>query len=141
MILTKQYNGFIATHDKDFEELEGYISGQQYKIKATKERNPDFHRKYFAMLRMAFTNLPERYDGMFPNTERFRKAILLATGHTEEVMTFDGEILLEPKSLSFGAMDDVEFREVYNDTVDWLIKNIWPAADQERMQSLLMSYL
>jgi hypothetical protein len=62
----------------------------------------------FALLNLTFMN-QDRYE----HFEHFRKAVAIAAGHTEELVTVEGEILLLPKSLSYDALDEIEFTRVF----------------------------
>jgi hypothetical protein len=70
------------------------------------------HRMVFALLQMTFSNLPERYAGMWPSFDHFRKAVAVEAGHFEEVIARSGEVYRIPGSLSFDALDELQFDRV-----------------------------
>lgn len=81
-------------------------------------RNPKFHRKAFALFGLAFDtwDAPElEYAGrpVAKNFNRFRKDLTILAGYYEAVTNLRGEVRLEAKSLSFGAMGEEEFEQVY----------------------------
>lgn len=70
------------------------------------------HRMVFALLQLTYSNLPERYAGMWPSFDHFRKAVAVEAGHFEEVIARSGEIYRIPGSLSFDALDELQFDRV-----------------------------
>jgi len=82
-------------------------------------RNAAFHRKFFAMLGFFFElwEIPEdvSYNGIKPekNFDQFRKDILIAAGYRELIVNIKGECRYVARSISFAAMEDVEFGKVY----------------------------
>lgn len=81
-------------------------------------RNPHFHRKFFAMLNFGYEywSPPElEYEGMKSEKsfERFRNEVTVLAGWYTVTTDLKGNVRLEPKSISFAAMDDTEFSELY----------------------------
>ena len=88
------------------------------------------HRKYFALLKIAYDNwtpgeINSKYGVPIKNFERFRKDVAILTGHFELVIRVDGSSRPEAKSISFSKMDQIEFDRLYSKTIDLLIKNIY----------------
>lgn len=88
------------------------------------------HRKYFALLKIAFDNwtpgeINSKYGIPMKNFERFRKDVAILTGHFELVIRVDGSSRPEAKSISFSKMDQIEFDELYSKTIDLLLKKIY----------------
>lgn len=76
-------------------------------------RNPGLHRKAFALLNIVWPHTS------YPNIERLRAALTIQAGYVDEVIRpSDGQVFWVPKSWAFDAMDDVEFREMYNALVN-----------------------
>lgn len=106
--------------------------GQLLNCDVSKPRNPKFHRKFWALIDTAFnwwvppyqetTLLEEKYGRPEANRDRFRKELTIMAGFAEPVINLKGEYRLEAKSISFANMDDDEFAEVYNRTIDAALK-------------------
>lgn len=83
-------------------------------------RNPKFHRKYFALLDVLFEQwdpVPfEKYRDIEPqkNREKFREEITILAGYYDVVCSLKGETRVVAKSISFAAMDEDTFGELYN---------------------------
>jgi hypothetical protein len=98
LFLRRTLTGF-APADADAAEIaRSFKVGQVYRAKVTKPRSYQHHKLIMALL--------------WPSFDTFRKAIALEAGHTETVITRDGTIHEGPGSLSYDALDEVEFTRV-----------------------------
>ena len=81
-------------------------------------RSPEFHRKFFKMLRVAYENLSEQFATQYPDFENFRSALLIACGHFNliTVPLPDGSRVeyRQAKSVAYNELDDKAFAELYN---------------------------
>lgn len=114
---------------QDAEKLGSLKPGQIYRAEITQPRNLNFHRKFFAMLDLAYDAWePEEktYKGQVvqKNRERFRKDIIILAGFYDTVVNLKGEVRAEAKSISFGKMEEVEFEQVYSRVVDVVLQKI-----------------
>ncbi len=87
-----------------------FKKGVVYRADVVKPRSYQHHKLAFALLNLTYGN-QEKY-GSF---ESFRKAVAMEAGHCEEFHTLQGEVLKIPKSISFDALDEVEFTRVFGD--------------------------
>lgn len=92
-------------------------SGEIVRIKWSRARNPQFHRKYFALLKASF-ELQDHFD----NIETFRFWLTLKSGYFDAIVTPNGKTIFKPKSISFASMGQDEFEELYQRTIDVIIK-------------------
>lgn len=118
----KKVNGkLVPCYESDREKMDRVKDIVSVDIKVP--RNLMFHRKFFALLNLAFEN-QERYDSM----EVFRPIMIMKAGFYEEVKTDKGLVFL-PKSISFAKMDDMEFEELYSKMINVVIKEIGATED------------
>jgi hypothetical protein len=94
-----------------------------------RQRNPAFHRKFFALLNLAFESwepVDNTYKGqqVSKNFEQFRNDVTVLAGHYEMAVTLKGETRLTAKSISFGSMSQEEFESLYSATVDVILARI-----------------
>lgn len=93
-------------------------------------RNNRFHRKYFALLKIAYEQWEPPTDETFRGVpiekefERFRHDVTIMAGFFTPVWNLKGEMRIEPKSISFDSMDDDKFEVLYSKTIDVLLKMI-----------------
>lgn len=96
----------------------------------TVPRNNKFHRKYFALLKMAFDQWEPPADHTFKghpiekDLERFRHDVTIMAGFYTPVWNLKGEMRIEPKSISFESMDPEAFDALYSKTIDVLLKMV-----------------
>lgn len=132
--LTKTLAGnLIACNDSDREVLDKFKKGDVLKVDIKKPRNVQFHRKYFALLNIAFNNLPEHLIEYYPNFEVFRTILQLKAGYYTPVLTQKGTTIYLPKSISFASMDSLEFDELFNSVVDIIIDSILVGVDRDEL--------
>lgn len=110
--LTKGLNGLSAADEEAKQAIKRWKIGETLRCTVKKPRCYTNHKRYFALLNLTFEN-QERYT----NFEHFRKAVQIAAGHVDELVTLDGEVVLIPKSIAYDALDEMEFSKVFGETM------------------------
>jgi hypothetical protein len=124
IILTKAANGTLVPVDPQAAEYIAKLKlGAGVSATVKKHRNPRFHRKYFALLNLAYEAwepADKEFRGMpvQKNFDRFRKDVIIAAGFYDVVVNINGDVRAEAKSINFSSMDDAEFSDLYSKTVD-----------------------
>jgi hypothetical protein len=108
MYLRKNLSGFVPADEPSMEIARKFKVNEIYRADVVKPRSYQHHKLCFALLNLTYAN-QERYS----NFEDFRKAVAIAAGHTEELVTLHGEIVRLPASLSYDTLDEVEFTRVF----------------------------
>lgn len=145
--LSKTFNGFVPVDPKTQEWADKIKIGQVIHSDFKKVRNYAFHKKYFALLTVAFDNwepgeINSKYGKPEKNFDRFRADLTILAGFYENTIRLDGSVRIEPKSISFASMDNQEFEELYNRTIDVLIKHVYKQdMDPERLNEIVETYL
>lgn len=103
----------VPVYTSDFEIVKSIPLGELILAELKVERNPRFHRKFFALLKFLQEHLPEEITNRYNTPDEFRYWVQYKCGITQEFEDEDGVIHILPKSLSQGAMDEIEFAEVY----------------------------
>jgi len=98
----------VDTFAEDFAKLPNGV----YRILLRRDRNPQLHRKFFAILKGW-----AEYRGLDLSQALLVLKILLGVVQTVEYM---GKKIVIPKSISFESMDEVEFTEFYNKAILFL---------------------
>lgn len=93
-----------------------------YVVNIKPVRNPRYHRKFFKMLQVVVDNMPEAYAVRFGDVDRLRKEIMLQTGRYDTHITYNGQEMIFPQSISFADMDNVEFECLYLDALNLCAK-------------------
>ncbi len=108
----KTLGGLRPTGDcKPYNKLE---VGEQTEIDIKTPRNILFHRKFFALIKLAFEN-----QDKYVNQGHLREDLIIAAGfYTERTNHMLEVVRLVADSISFASMDDEEFSEVYDRVLD-----------------------
>ena len=122
-LATKINHALYPADDEAHEALKKIKAGETVKLSMVRPRNLGFHRKYFALLNLAFDywEPPENHVGE-KNFDRFRKDICILAGFYERYVRLDGSTRIEPKSISFAKMSEDEFADLYGKTIDVIVK-------------------
>lgn len=112
------------TDQEGIDALKKLKIGEEVWCEIKKARNPKHHRQYFALLHLVFEN-QERYR----HFEHFRKAVQVAAGHVDELITLEGEVLLIPKSVDYASLDEIEFSKVFSETMAVCVEHFLQGVD------------
>lgn len=120
--------------------------GSLIRAEFKKVRNPQYHRKYFALLNFAFENWEPQeatYKGQVveKNFERFRGDIAILAGFATPVTNIRGEVRLEPKSISFANMDETEFDMLYQASITAILKYVLKNYSRDDLQDVVNQLL
>ena len=107
LYLKRTLSGFVPADEPSAELARKYKTGEVYRADVVKPRSYQHHKLCMALLTLTYQN-QERYT----NFDMFRKAVALEAGHVNEIIKLDGEVVLEPGSLSYDALDEIEFTRV-----------------------------
>ncbi len=118
LLLKNTASGLVPMYDVDYEEKRKLKIGETYNAEIKKQRNPEFHRKFFALINCTWDVLPDAGKEFFKTTEGLRKYLTVTAGHFDLVYSNRLKEFVEiPKSISFENMDNTEFQDLYNNVV------------------------
>ena len=133
--------GLVPQYDEDFDEKKKLKPGQFYTAEIKLQRNPLFHRLFFALLNCAWDYLPEAVEKGFRSKEAFRKYLTVAAGYYEPFFSpTRGEWMEIPKSISFDNMDDAEFHDLYERVKDVIFNILGSYVSREEIESNLINF-
>jgi len=148
----------MPAHVSDLEAVKKLPAHQPIRVKVTRIRNVDHHRKYFALLNYAFDvweppigfvtgggapmgtdPMPPYYHGVEieKNFDRFRKDIAILCGFYEASYRLNGEVRLQAKSISFASMDQDEFEQLYDKTIDVIVKHVLKSYSGDELRNVV----
>jgi len=133
-----------ATED-DAELLKSMKLGETYTFEFKKMRNSQFHRKFFALLKIVLDNMPDeiRDQRNIHTMDGFLIDLKLLLGHYDLFVSIEGTPMYVPKSISFSAMGQEEFERFYKRTIDIVISKHTAGMDGrelERMVSQVVNF-
>ena len=127
-----RYNFLAAADDSSLEYIKKMKLGQAYSIEIKKERNYENHKRFFAMLNIAF----DLTDGQFNTLHGFRKWLLMAAGYATPITGPDKRTYWDVDSISFSSMDEIKFQEVFNACVDIFIQHWGDKISKEKLMEI-----
>jgi hypothetical protein len=143
LVLTKAPGGVLIPVDPQAAEYIAKLKlGQGVTATVKRHRNPRFHRKYFALLNLAFDAwepVAATYKGQVvgKNFDQFRNDIVCLAGFGEVAINLRGETRVTAKSISFAAMSQDEFDDLYNATVNTVLKHVLTTYDREQLDEVM----
>lgn len=111
-------------------------AGDLIRVELRRMRNPEHHRKLFALLGLVLHN-----QTTFKTIDQLLNAIKIYTGHCESMTTPSGHDVLVPQSISYASMDQTAFEEFYSKVIDIVAEHIIPGIDREDLRKEVESFL
>jgi len=111
------FRGLVPMYDTDLDNKKKLKIDEQYLVTIKMPRNIKFHRKMFALYNLVFQN-QESYRFL----EDLRRDITIEAGFYRERTNIYGEVIKEAESISFANMDDDVFSQLYNRSLDVIVK-------------------
>ena len=139
--LVKTNTGFRAETDEDQEKLNKLSIGEVFSCSSLDQRNVEFHRKFFALIHLAWDNLPIEFEGRFPTQDDLRKELTKRAGFYTEYTDFKGNKQYLPKSISFDKMGQEQFEKLYSAVIDIILQWLIPGLDRELLEHEIMTFL
>lgn len=140
--------GLVPADAKSAEWFAKVRMGQPVTASVRLPRNGKFHRKFFGMLDVAYSNhdwpeLETKFGKVRTSAEMFRRYVIVKAGHYEADMTPHGEIRVVPKSIAWAKMDEAEFSQLYSDVLDVILSEFltnWTSGDMDRAVEMMMGF-
>lgn len=129
-------------------KLDGIKVGRPVNVKVSQPRNGKFHRRFFAMLDVAYSNhewpeIETKWGKATVSRELFRKYVIVRAGHYEAALTPHGEVRAEPKSIAWSSMDEEEFKRLYSDVLDVILREFlsnWTSGDMDHAIQQMLGF-
>lgn len=135
-------NHFEPVGDDSFKKSLKLKAGDFVKLETWKERNVNFHRKYFAFLNTTIYFLPEdeKFDKL-RNIDYLRKEIMIIIGEVDVHISMDGTQHLTPKSISFKSMDNGRFEQIYSLSINAALRYFIRDIPKEEFENHILNFL
>ena len=107
--LVKNSKGYFQpSYPSDDDKAAKIGVGEIVECQVWKERHYGHHKKFFALMNMAFEN-----QGIYKDFDTYRKLLIMKAGYFDVVKTEKGTMYW-PKSISFKSMSQDKFTELYD---------------------------
>lgn len=132
-------SALVGATDEDVEKINQLSMDETFTTEVRKMRNSKYHRKYFALLQALLDNMPDDVkERRNVNTiEGLLIDLKLLLGHYELRVTQEGNAVFIPKSISFAAMDQLEFQKFYSRTIDIALQYYLIGSDNDAIERMV----
>ena len=132
LLFQRATTGLLPACEEAAEWLRKKKLGATILVEPREIRNGGFHRKYFALLNLAFDYWRDNaetieYKGqpVLPDFDRFRRDVAILAGFYRPVTNIKGEVRLEAESISFASMSEERFEELYSAKINVLLQRVF----------------
>lgn len=124
--------GLVPLDEIDAEAKAQLRIGSDVRVTVTRPRNIRFHRKFFALLRITVTNLPEHiaFSMHIYNVETMLAAVKTDLGYYDAVKVGSRDVI-KLRSISFTKMSADEFEKFYDLAVTDILNNYLKGTDKD----------
>ena len=125
--------GLVPMYGSDLDEKKRLKKGEEVLCVIRKPRNYKFHKKFFALVRLTYDNLPlplvERWNihSIDDMLRHFKRDL----GYYVSTVNERGEKEIEYKSISFATMEQNEFERFYEDCVNLVLYSYIPGINRQ----------
>lgn len=134
-------NGFSPLYPSDLDEKQKLKKGSVIMVEYTRPRNIDFHKKFFALMKLTLDNMPEHLQKKYAlySQEQLINYLKKEFG-LYRIVNVEGKDMIEYHSLSFSAMDQDTFERFYHCCV-LLIQHRFLNIEENQFEEALIDYL
>jgi hypothetical protein len=136
-LYTIKKNGvFFPAYDSDYEQAQKIKDGECTKFSTKRVRNPQHHKKFFALLKL----IVENHDRI--NTvDQALIEMKLRCGWYDLHVTLKGASLYVPRSISFDNMGQDKFNELYNQAVTETCNYFLQGVTSEQVEREILNFM
>lgn len=135
-------NGLVPKYDSDREEFRNLKRNTDVLVEVGQKRNYEFHKKFFALLKLTYDNFPEWLEDSLNvhSVEDLRTRLKVDLG-LYEVSHYGNQSVIIPKSIAFDKMDETEFEKFYRSSVNHILKNYLKGVNNEQIEEEIWKFL
>ncbi len=110
-------------------------------FKDNDRRSLKFHKKYFALIKLAYDNLPEHLEERYKTLEEFRIEMKMQAGARDKMISITGTEYWVPKSMAFNKMGAEEFEKLYSKTLDFICSYVLVGIEKKSIDEQILRFL
>jgi len=143
----KTASGALIPADEQSSQAIGKLrAGAGLRLSMVKQRNVEFHRKFFALLNLGFDAwepAQKEYRGkaVEKNFDQFRNDVTILAGYYDMTYTLKGDVRLTAKSISFAKMSQDEFEALYNAVINVILSRILTRYTKDDLDNVINQVL
>ena len=133
--------GLIPMYDSDLDEKHRLRIGDNVLCTIKRPRNYEFHKKYFALLRLTVANLPHLIQQQMQifTEEDLLDCLKIDLG-LFTTRWHGGRQIVKTGSISFAKMDNTEFEKFFSRSVDAILRIYLRGTDRQALIEELENY-
>ncbi len=131
----KRGHGAYPADTRAEKMLSTIADGDIFLMKSHRARNPQHHRKFFALLTKVHDNLPDEVRHRYPTTDKLLIGLKIALGYCETMILPDGRAVLTPKSIAFENLDQTAFETFYNRCLRVISDQLLPGVSDAELEA------
>lgn len=133
--------GLIPMYDSDLDEKHRLRIGDNVLCTIKRPRNYEFHKKYFALLRLTVANLPHLIQQQMQifTEEDLLDCLKIDLG-LFTTRWHGGRQIVKTGSISFAKMDNTEFERFYARSVDAILRIYLRGTDRQALIEEVENY-
>ena len=135
ILLVRHGNALEPLSEDDFDKLKRIKDGMIIEVDYKKPRNPLFQNKFMSMIRVVFNN-----QDQYETIEGVLNVFKVELGHCDTMIYRKIEVRI-PRSISFAAMDEIEFSAFYDRAVDFALSRFLPTVTREQLEEYVSKIL
>ncbi len=134
--------GLVPLYESDLDKKSRLKVGAVVKCRVSNPRNYEHHKKFFALVRLTFDNLPQYLAEYWNirNEEDMLRRFKRDLGYYTSTLNERGEREIEYKSISFAAMEQHEFERFYNQCVDLVLYSYIKGLEIEDLETEIANF-
>lgn len=133
--------GLIPMYDSDLDEKHRLRIGDNVLCTIKRPRNYEFHKKYFALLRLTVANLPHLIQQQMQifTEEDLLDCLKIDLG-LFTTRWHGGRQIVKTGSISFAKMDNTEFEKFFSRSVDAILRIYLRGTDRQALIEEIENY-
>lgn len=133
--------GLIPMYDSDLDEKHRLLIGDNVLCTIKRPRNYEFHKKYFALLRLTVANLPHLIQQQMQifTEEDLLDCLKIDLG-LFTTRWHGGRQIVKTGSISFAKMDNTEFEKFFSRSVDAILRIYLRGTDRQALIEEVENY-
>lgn len=133
--------GLVPMYDSDYDEKKRLNVGDTVLCSIKRPRNYEFHKKYFALLRLTVANLPHLIQQQMQifTEEDLLDCLKIDLG-LFTTRLHGGRQIVKTGSISFAKMDNTEFEKFFSRSVDAILRIYLRGTDRQALIEEVENY-
>ena len=134
LLVVKKLSALYAVDEAGETAMRSIGQGEIVEITLRRPRNVQHHRLFWALMGLTWENLSH---DTYPAVDVVVVEVKVGTGHYDKrFLHVDGQRyeVLTPRSISFAAMDQVQFAAFFDRCSEWIVANVLPGVTQAELR-------